>query len=117
MVNQIEHHPGYRQQEVVEYCRQNNILVEAWSPLGRGMVLHDPTPTKIAQKYNTTVAQVCVAWCIQDGILPLPKSTQYDRLKSNIEGVSLTLAQEDIDTINDMNLGSSSGSYPDAVAF
>ena len=117
MVNQIEHHPGYRQQEVVEYCRQNNILVEAWSPLGRGMVLHDPTLTKIAEKYNATVAQVCVAWCIQDGILPLPKSTQADRLKSNIEGVNLTLSQEDIDIINDMNLGSSSGSYPDAVAF
>jgi diketogulonate reductase-like aldo/keto reductase len=117
MINQIEHHPGYRQQEVVDFCKQQNILVEAWSPLGRGMVLNDPTLSAIAQKYGATVAQICVAWCLQEGILPLPKSAKRERLVSNLNVDGITLSQEDIDTINALDLGSSSGSYPDSVTF
>lgn len=115
MLNQIEHHPGYRQQEVVDFCKQNDILVEAWSPLGRGMVLNDPTLKQIADKYNVSVAQVCVKWCLQDGILPLPKSTKKDRLATNLQVDGFTLSQADMDTINAMNLGSSSGSFPDSL--
>lgn len=115
MLNQIEHHPGYLQQDVVDFCRSNDILVEAWSPLGRGMVLNDPTLKQIAAKYGVSVAQVCVKWCLQDGILPLPKSTRKDRLANNLDVDNLVLAQEDIDAINAMNLGSSSGNYPDSL--
>lgn len=117
MVNQIEHHPGYAQREVVDFCQQNGILVEAWSPLGRGMVLNDPTLQAIAQKYGVSVAQVCVAWCLQEGILPLPKSTRRDRLEANLAVDNIHLSDDDMAAINALNIGSSSGSYPDSISF
>jgi len=116
MVNQIEHHPGYTQADVVEYCKQNDILVEAWSPLGRGMVLHEPTLQQIAQKYGVSVAQVCIQWCLKEGILPLPKSTRKERLIDNLNISGFELSEDDLSTINALNLGSSSGSYPDSLS-
>lgn len=117
MVNQIEHHPGYAQQDVVDFCKQNNILVEAWSPLGRGMVLGDKTLAAMAARYGVSVAQLCVAWCLREGILPLPKSTQRERLKANLDVFGISISDGDMATIAAMNLGSSSGSYPDQITF
>jgi len=60
MVNQIEYHPGFTQKECVEFCQKNNILVEAWSPLGRGNVLDNPLLKSIAANHNKSVAQVVI---------------------------------------------------------
>ena len=74
MVNQIEVHPGWPQTEAIRYCQRNDILVEAWAPLGEAAALSNPVLAKIAAKYDHTPAQVCLRWEIQQGILPLPKS-------------------------------------------
>ncbi|MCQ2973945.1 MAG: aldo/keto reductase [Bacteroidales bacterium] len=117
MVNQIEYHPGYQQQNVVNFCKQNNILVEAWSPLGRGKMFNIPELIQIAEKYRVTVAQICIKWCLQNGVLPLPKSTKPERLQQNIDIDNFTISDEDMNYLNSLDLGSSSGQYPDEVDF
>ena len=74
MVNQIEFHPGMMQSEAVNLCKEHNILLEAWSPLGNGKLLQAEQLVRMAEKYNKTTAQLCIRWCLQHGVLPLPKS-------------------------------------------
>ncbi len=102
MVNQIEFHPGYYQPELVRWCQANDILVEAWSPLGCGAVLSDPTLAKIAAKYGKSVAQVCIRFALQYGVLPMPKSNHADRIAANAQVFDFTLAEEDMTAIMTM---------------
>lgn len=60
MVNQIEYHPGYLQQETVDFCKNHNIVVEAWSPLGRGRVLENPLLIQLAEKYIVSTGAICL---------------------------------------------------------
>lgn len=102
MVNQIEFHPGYYQPALTEWCQKHGILVEAWSPLGCGAVLSDPTLAKIAAKYGKTVAQVCLKFALQSDVLPLSKSVHADRIADNAKLFDFTLSEEDMLTIRTM---------------
>lgn len=117
MVNQIEYQPGYMQTECVEFCNKHNILVEAWSPLGSGKLLKNETLQAIAKKYNKSVAQLCIKWVLQNGILPLPKSATPKRIKENLEVTDFTIELKDMDTINQMIPSGISGLHPDRVDF
>ncbi|MFA7637135.1 MAG: aldo/keto reductase [Monoglobales bacterium] len=117
MVNQIEFHPGQMQQETVDLCRQNNIIVEAWSPLGSGRMLDNDELKKIAAKYNKSVAQLCIRWCLQNGTLPLPKSQTPSRIKENIDVFDFEISEEDMVMINNMEYFDGSGYDPDKVDF
>jgi len=101
-VDQIEFHPGYPQFETVKFCQENNIQVEAWSPLGCGRVLSDERLQKIADRYGKSIAQLCIRWELQHGILPLPKSTHTNRIKSNAEVFDFVVSDEDMKEIDDM---------------
>ncbi len=85
MVNQIEFHPGYDQSALVEWCLNHGMTVEAWSPLGCGAVLNSPILACIAEAHHKSVAQVCVRYAIQSGVLPLPKSTHRERMIANAD--------------------------------
>lgn len=113
MVNQIEFHPGFMQEETLEYCQKNGIIVEAWSPLGRGEMLQNETLLGIAKKYNKTVAQLCIRWCLQNGTLPLPKSVTPSRIAENTDIFDFTISKEDMKTINEMEYCGGSGLNPD----
>lgn len=115
MVDQIEFHPGFMQRETVEYCNTNNIIVEAWSPLGSGMVLNNEELKKIAKKYNKSVAQICIKWCLQNKVIPLPKSSNYDRLKQNIDVYDFNISKEDLNFINSMDCFAYSGLNPNII--
>lgn len=117
MVNQIEFHPGQMQDETVRYCKQHNILIEAWSPLGTGKMLSNPFLTAIAQKYQKSVAQLCIRWCLQNDILPLPKSVTLSRIKENAQVFDFTISEEDMAAINNMPYFGGSGLHPDQVDF
>ncbi len=116
-INQIEYHPGFLQQDVVAFCRKNNIVVEAWSPLGSGKMLNNETLIAISKKYNVSVAQLCIRWVLQNDILPLPKSVTPHRIKENIQIDYFEIFQEDMQTINKMEYFGGSGVNPDKVAF
>ena len=112
MVNQIEFHPGHNQKETVEFCKKHEIVVEAWSPLGRGVILENEFLSEIAKKYNRTIAQICLRWIIQQGIVTLPKSVTLERIKSNFEIFDFELSEEDMDKITNMEPAGYSGSDP-----
>lgn len=117
MVNQIEVHPGWPQTEAIRYCQRNDILVEAWAPLGEAAALSNPVLAKIAAKYDHTPAQVCLRWEIQQGILPLPKSVHKERMAENTKLFDFELTEDEMDIIGALrNLGGQC-KVPDQVDF
>jgi len=112
MVNQIEFHPGYYQPENSRWCKENGIIVEAWSPLGCGAVLKDPTINKIAEKYNVSAAQVCIRFALQNGVLPLSKSVHEDRIRQNKDVFGFELSAEDMTALMTLPPIGYSGFHP-----
>lgn len=117
MVNQIEYHPGFMQKDIVDFCNKNNILVEAWSPLGTGKMLENEVLINIAKKYKKSPAQICIKWILQNEILPLPKSITPTRIAENIDVFDFEIAKEDMEIINSMPYFGGSGLNPDEVDF
>lgn len=117
MLNQIEFHPGYMQEEAVAYCKGHGVLVEAWSPLGSGRVLQNLILGEIAAGYNKSVAQLCIRWCLQHEVLPLPKSVHEERILQNADVFDFTISDEDMNKIDALEELGFSGSHPDRVDF
>ncbi|TCT17041.1 diketogulonate reductase-like aldo/keto reductase [Natranaerovirga pectinivora] len=99
MVNQIRLCPGETQPIVAAYCEKHNILLEAYSPLGTGRIFEVEEMKGLAEKYNKSVAQICIRWCLEMGYLPLPKSVHPTRIKENTEVFDFELSKEDIELI------------------
>lgn len=116
-INQIEFHPGYMQEDVVDFCKEKGIVVEAWSPLGCGRVLDDERLKEIAAKYNKSVAQLCIQWCLQNGTLPLPKSVTPSRIVDNLKVRDFMISSEDMEKINSFAQFGFSGLNPDKIDF
>lgn len=102
MVNQIRLCPGETQDELVEYCRERNILLEAYSPLGVGAIFDVPEMKELAEKYDRTIAQICIRWSLQRGYLPLPKSVTPSRIEENTHVFDFELSPEDVQLIADL---------------
>ncbi len=117
MVNQIEFHPSCLREDIVNFCRENNILVEAWSPLASGEVFKVEELKPIAEKYNKNVAQLVIRWVLQKEVLPLPKSVHSDRIKSNGEIFDFEISYEDMHLIDKITSCKGSGSDPDFINF
>ena len=113
MVNQIEFHPGYTQKFVVDYCKENNIVVEAWSPLGRAAVLSDSVICELAEKYGRTPAQLCLRFIYQCGIISLPKASSKIRMHQNLEIFDFEISDEDMSVIHTLPQTGWSGEHPD----
>ncbi|KAI0737585.1 Aldo/keto reductase [Daedaleopsis nitida] len=103
-VNQIELHPFCQQRPIVEYCRQQGIVVQAYSPLVQGR-LDDPVLTQLAEKYNKDAAQIAIRWSLQHGFVPLPKSARPERVLSNSQVFDFELDGEDMAAIDALNRG------------
>ena len=112
-VDQIEYHPGYSQEAAVQYCKENGILVQAWSPIGRSRVLADPLVCELAAKYRVSPAQICLKFAVQRGVVPLPKSSSPERMKQNMDLFSFEMEQEDIWRLATMPQSGWSGEHPD----
>lgn len=117
MVNQIEFHPGQMQDKTVAFCKQHDIVVEAWSPLGTGRMLSNPQLQEIAGKYNKSVAQICIRWCLQNEVLPLPKSVTPSRIIENSQVFDFEISADDMAVINMMPYSGGSGLHPDEITF
>lgn len=102
MVNQIRLCPGETQDELVKYCKERNILLEAYSPLGTGQIFKVPEMQTLSEKYKKSIAQICIRWSLQNGFLPLPKSVTEERIRENLDVFDFDLADEDIKLIADL---------------
>ncbi|RPF54309.1 aldo/keto reductase [Aquisalibacillus elongatus] len=112
VVNQIEYHPHLTQEEVKAFCEQENIQMEAWSPMKKGHLFDDPTITEIAEKHNKTPAQVILRWDVQNHVVTIPKSVTPSRIKDNVDIFDFELTNEDIKRIDDMNTNERTGMNP-----
>lgn len=117
MVNQIRLCPGDTQPEVVSYCNDHNILLEAYSPLGTGLIFEVPQIQALAQKYQKSVAQICIRWSLQMGFLPLPKSVTKERIHENAAVFDFELSIQDVQTITDLKGCCGYSTYPDITNF
>jgi len=102
-VNQVELHVYLQQPELVKFCQNNGILVEAYSPLAHGYGLDNPLLDGIAQKHNKTAAQVMIRWCVETGAVPLPKSVHPDRIKENFDVFDFKLDDADMKLLATLN--------------
>ncbi len=117
MVNQIRLCPGDTQDDLVEYCRKHNILLEAYSPLGTGLIFDIPEMKAFAKKYNKSIAQICIRWSLQMGFLPLPKSVNPERIKENSEVFDFELSQDDVKAIAGLKGVCGYSRDPDTIQF
>lgn len=113
MVDQIECHPGLIRKEIMDYCRENGIVVEAWSPMGSGAIFQNDTVKEISEKYKKSIAHICIRWCMQHQVIPLPKSVTPSRITDNLNVFDFKLEQEDMDKIDSMEQAGYSGNDPD----
>ena len=99
MANQIRYFIGNRQDAITDYCQQNGILIEAYSPLATGEITNHEKLAPIAEKYGVSIPRLCIRYCIEKNTLPLPKSVHKDRIEANID-LDFTIEKEDIDYLD-----------------
>lgn len=117
MVNQVELHPKLSQTELRNFCKEQDIQIEAWSPLMQGQLLDNPVLKEIAEKHNKSIAQVILRWDLQHGIVTIPKSTKENRIIENASLFDFELSADDISRIDGMNENLRVGPDPDNFDF
>ena len=95
MVNQILLHIGETPSSLVEFCKQNDILVEAYSPIAHGAALKNEDLARVAAKYGATIPQLCIQYTLQLGTVSLPKSSNPEHIRSNVQ-LDFTISNEDM---------------------
>jgi diketogulonate reductase-like aldo/keto reductase len=103
VVNQVELHVFLQQPELLEYCKAQGIVVEAYSPLAHGYGLDNPILVKIAKKYTKSPAQIMLRWCVEVGTVPLPKSSTAKRIAENIDIFDFKLDKEDLSELKSLD--------------
>ena len=115
MVNQIELHVGYMQEDVVESNNNNGIITEGYSPLGTGALLENEILWEMAKKYQTTASAICISFLRKRGIIPLPKTTSPDRMSENLRLIRID--EEDMEILNKLPFIGGHAHNPDEVDF
>jgi len=116
-VNQVELHPLLQQEELREVHAQLGIATEAWSPLGQGSLLTNPTVTAVADAHGKTPAQALIRWHIQLGNIVIPKSVTPERIVSNFDVFDFELSEQDMASISSLGDGTRLGPDPRTFNF
>ncbi len=112
-VNQIEFHPYCYQKDLLEYCQDRGIQVQAYAPLARGAYLDNDIMCVLATKYVKTPAQIGLRWAIQKGVSVIPKSTDPDRIRTNGEIFDFEIEEADMQLIDNLNQNLHTASIPE----
>jgi methylglyoxal/glyoxal reductase len=112
-VNQVEFHPLLLQPELLSYCREKGIQLQAWSPLTRGKHLDNPVLTEISEKHAKTPAQVILRWDLQHEVVTIPKSIRPERIQENADIFDFSLSPEEMERIDALDQGLRLGPDPD----
>ncbi len=99
MLNQIKYHVGNRDEELVQFCQEHDMVVEAYSPIGTGRLLDNPDIEKIADNYGASTAQIALRYAYQKGLVILPKSVHEEYISQNAK-IDFTISVEDMDYLN-----------------
>lgn len=118
VINQVERHPFFAQNELHRYLDSQDIKLAAWSPLMRGseQMSHDSLQ-RISQKHGKSVAQIVLRWHLETGALPLPKSSNPQRMKENLDIFDFQLDDEDLHQIALLDTDARMGRHPDDFLF
>ena len=115
VVNQIENHPHLVQPELRDFLQENNIVTQAWAPLGRGSVLAEPTIVSIAEKYGKSPAQVVLRWHLAHGTSIIPKSVHPQRVIENADIYDFSLTVEEVAAIDALDTYTRISQEPEQV--
>ena len=115
-VNQILLAPGCNQEDLVAYCQERDILLEAYSPLGTGSIFGNEDVEAVTERNGKSVAQVALRWSLQKGFLPLPKSVTPKNIKANLDIFGFDLSEEDMAVLDKIQ-GIKTQDDPDKVNF
>jgi diketogulonate reductase-like aldo/keto reductase len=110
MVNQILTHISNTPKKLIDYCQKNNILVEAYSPIAHGELLKNSQVKEMAEKYKASVPQLGIRYCLQLGLLPLPKTANPMHMRSNAE-VDFVISENDMDFLRNIRHISDYGEF------
>lgn len=113
VIDQLELHPGYMQEAAIQYCREHDIAVQAWSPMARGRIFDNKLLVALAKKYKVSVAQICLQYLKQRNILIIPKASSLERMKENLYSFSFELDREEMQKITSMPQCGWGGGHPD----
>ena len=97
-VNQILLHISNTPVDLINYCNEQGIVVEAYSPIGHGEILNQPAIKEMADKYHVSVAQLCIRYTLQLGAISLPKTANPDHLKTNSD-IDFVISDEDMEAL------------------
>lgn len=102
VTNQVEFHPYNYNQALLEYAKNNQIIITAYSPLAEGRRLQNPMLQEIAAHYDKSPAQIMLRWGIQKGVVEIPKSTKKERIVENATIFDFTISEEDLQTLDSL---------------
>lgn len=98
---QVEMHPHFYDKELLDFCSEHSIVVQAWRPLNLGDMREEEILAKIGKKYEKTACQVALQWIMQHGCLPLPGSQNKEHILENLDVMDFSLSNEEMEKIND----------------
>jgi 2,5-diketo-D-gluconate reductase A len=104
VINQVEFSPFEYRRSLLEACEARKVAVEAYSPLGTGRHLSDPTVARVAQRVGRTPAQVLLRWCLERDTIVLPKSTHRERIEQNAQIFDFSLSGDDMATLDALDV-------------
>ena len=109
MVNQVELHPFFGQEDALKLMKEYGVVPEAWGPFAEGKydIFTHPVLTEIGKKYGKSAAQVALRWNIERGVVVIPKSTHKERMEQNFDIWDFTLSKEDMEKIAKLDTGKS----------
>ncbi len=96
---QVEYHPYLDQTKILDACRRRGLVMTAYCPLGRGRLMNDPVIGEIAHRQGKTVAQIVLRWLIQQGVVPIPRSSNAQRIAQNLDVFDFSLSEDDMTRI------------------
>lgn len=112
-VNQIEFHPYNYPAELLHYCQEHGIAVQAYAPLARGAYQNDEVLKAIGDRHNKTATQTGLRWMVQKGVCVIPKSTNPERIQSNCDIFDFTLTDIEMELIDELNQNQKYSSIPE----
>lgn len=115
VVDQLEFHLGYTQELARSHAAKNGLIVQAWSPLGRGALFENDTYKVMADKYNVSLSQLALRFIYQSGVIPLPKATAIERQKENLDIFSFEISEDDFYILSCQPNTNWLGEHPDFV--